>query len=347
MLDGVRQAFLNEAVRGQVDPRRKLRRIAFDLELDGQARLPRLRDEAVQVLEAGLWGKGRRFLGAPQDADEPAHLGERLAAGLLDDLERLTFLFLIGLEAAADGACLDGHHAHAVADDVVQLARDPRALLGNRGDGLGFPLALELIGALICGRGLLELAPECKCCGPDNGEEQHEAEVVTPALDRIVERDNRGRYECNPETCDRLPPIFEDAEEDDRGQHGEERRCGEGDQTTVDERHDGPDHEQRSGCAEAEAAPPEERRGQDHDERNRDPQRNRWRPVRVPADDHLDPGRRSADRDQARKPVTAEQRPVRLDHGADGTRLDFSAHRPRRGSAISSSRMTRNRACGR
>src|SRR4029078_1223133 len=54
VLDGVRQALLDEAVRGQVDPRRKLRGVSFDGELDRKARLARLRDEAVQVLEAGL-----------------------------------------------------------------------------------------------------------------------------------------------------------------------------------------------------------------------------------------------------------------------------------------------------
>ena len=32
----------------------------------------------------------------------------------------------------ADGADLQHHHADRVRDDVVQLARDPRALLGDR-----------------------------------------------------------------------------------------------------------------------------------------------------------------------------------------------------------------------
>ena len=46
----------------------------YDLELDGQARLPSLRDQPVEMLEAGLRREGRRLLGSPQDSDQPSHL---------------------------------------------------------------------------------------------------------------------------------------------------------------------------------------------------------------------------------------------------------------------------------
>ena len=44
--------------------------------------------------------------------------------------------------SAAHAARLQDHHRHAVGDGVVQLARDPRALVGDRGARL--LLALEL-----------------------------------------------------------------------------------------------------------------------------------------------------------------------------------------------------------
>src|SRR4029450_9101370 len=140
------------------------------------------------MLEARLRGQGGRFLGPAQNADEASHLGKGLAARLLDDLEalplrllvglqpaaahapdgashprkgpaarllddleRLTFLLLVGLQPAADHARLHGHDAHAVPDDVVQLAWDPGALLGEGRPRVGLPLALELLGPLLWG----------------------------------------------------------------------------------------------------------------------------------------------------------------------------------------------------
>ena len=87
----------------------------------------------VDVLEARLRRERRRLLGPPQDADEPAHLGERRAPGLLDGEQRLALALLVVAQQPAHGRGLDGHDAHRVADDVVQLARDARALLGDGG----------------------------------------------------------------------------------------------------------------------------------------------------------------------------------------------------------------------
>ena len=131
MLDRVRQALLDEPVGSEVDACRKLHGIAFDPELDRQAGLASLRDEPLDVLEARLRCERRRLLGAAQDADEASHLGQRLASRLFDDHERLPLALLIRPEQAAHAGRLDGHDADAVADDVVQLARDPRALVGD------------------------------------------------------------------------------------------------------------------------------------------------------------------------------------------------------------------------
>ena len=54
-----------------------------------------------------------------------------------------------------DGADLQHHHADGVGDDVVQLARDPRALLGDRDPRRGLALPLGLARALLRRLGLL------------------------------------------------------------------------------------------------------------------------------------------------------------------------------------------------
>ena len=43
-----------------------------------------------------------------------------------------------------DGADLEHHHADGVGDDVVELPRDARALLGHGDPGRGVPLPLGL-----------------------------------------------------------------------------------------------------------------------------------------------------------------------------------------------------------
>ena len=54
-----------------------------------------------------------------------------------------------------DGADLKHHHADGVGDDVVELARDPRALLGDRDARRRLALALGLRGAHLGRLGLL------------------------------------------------------------------------------------------------------------------------------------------------------------------------------------------------
>ena len=54
-----------------------------------------------------------------------------------------------------DGADLEHHHADGVGDDVVELARDPRPLLGHRDARRCLPLPLGLGRALLGRLGLL------------------------------------------------------------------------------------------------------------------------------------------------------------------------------------------------
>src|SRR5262249_37082859 len=87
------------------------------------------------------------FLGPLQHADQSAHLGERLPARLLDDQQRVAFALLVGPEQSPYAGSLDGHDADAMADDVMQLARDPRPLLRDRGTRTVLALALGPGGA--------------------------------------------------------------------------------------------------------------------------------------------------------------------------------------------------------
>ena len=73
---------------------------------------------------------------------------ERGPARLLDGLQRLALALLILTEQSAHGGRLNRHDADGVADDVVQLARDACALLGNGGARLYLSFQLESLGAL-------------------------------------------------------------------------------------------------------------------------------------------------------------------------------------------------------
>ena len=79
---------------------------------------------------------------------QAAQLGQRLAAGGLDRAQRLAHLRRPAVERISRGRGLDRHHAHAVADDVVQLPRHPRLLLGGGPLHVGPMLGLEPARAL-------------------------------------------------------------------------------------------------------------------------------------------------------------------------------------------------------
>ena len=134
----------------------------------------------------GCGSQSRCVLGASQDADEPAHLRERGASGLLDRDQRLALALLVLAEQAAHGGGLDGHHAHRVTDDVVQLARDARALLRDGRARLGLALALEPLCALDRAGRRLELAADREAREPREGERERDPGDFAEALPRIV-----------------------------------------------------------------------------------------------------------------------------------------------------------------
>ena len=92
---------------------------------------------------------------AAHGGQETAHLGERSAAGPLDAPERSRSSGERFRELVPDGSDLEHHDAHGVGDDVVELARDPRALL-RHGNACGrLALALGPRRALLSGLGPL------------------------------------------------------------------------------------------------------------------------------------------------------------------------------------------------
>ena len=88
VLERVGQALLHEAERGQVDTGRQRPGEPLDAQLDVEPRVARAGDERAEAIERGLRGVlGVLAVGA-QDAEQPAHLGQRLAARGLDRPQR-------------------------------------------------------------------------------------------------------------------------------------------------------------------------------------------------------------------------------------------------------------------
>ena len=92
---------------------------------------------------------------AAHRAEQAAHLRQRCASGPLDVLERVAVVRELVGQPVPHGADLEHHHADRVRDDVVQLAGDPRALLGDGEARRRLALALRLRRARLGRLGLL------------------------------------------------------------------------------------------------------------------------------------------------------------------------------------------------
>ena len=123
--------------------------VAGHLELDGQPRRAHALHERPDPLQRGLRSERELLVAAPQDAEQPSQLAERLAAGLLDRGDGGAGALGVGRHGALGGRGLDEHDRDVVGDDIVQLARDPGALAQHgRRLALG-PVALDLAGLLV------------------------------------------------------------------------------------------------------------------------------------------------------------------------------------------------------
>ena len=128
--------------------------------------------------------------------------------GLLDNEQRLQHLVLVGLEQPPHGRCLDGHHADAVPDDVVQLARDPGAFLGDGEPRLLLALQLGLLGEPPRHIRRPEPLAVGEADDPRDREGDQRPDVVAVGLGvRVVVRDHRRDGLKRHEPCDRLAEI--------------------------------------------------------------------------------------------------------------------------------------------
>src|SRR5262249_6899003 len=144
-----------------------------------------------------------------------------LAAGLLDDHKGLALALLIGAEQAANTGGLDGHDADAVADDVVELPRDPRPLLGDRQPRLLLALSLEALGPFLGQVALEELLPEHEPYDPGDPENDRREDEV-PGVVALVVRDDRDRSGQERGAGDGLVAVPEHAEHEGDDEAAEE-----------------------------------------------------------------------------------------------------------------------------
>ena len=191
---------------------------------DGQARSADLVGERVETVESGLRGELEVVAVAAHRAEQAAHLGERAAAGALDAVERLRVLGQLAGQLVADGADLEHHHAHRVRDDVVQLARDPGALLGHGDACRRVALALGRGRALLGCLGLLGALVDGVPAQPADREQQRDEEELTGAVHGLV-LDHDRRAADRDRKPDARVDVVAQAPEQERGGHpGDEDR---------------------------------------------------------------------------------------------------------------------------
>ena len=146
MLDAVGQCFLHHPVgygaHGRVERLHRSGQVDADVEAGG----PRPPGQWLDVAEPRTGGAA--LTAAPKGAHEPAQVAERLTASALDGPQRSIRLLRVGSGDRPCPAGLDHHHAQAVRDHVMQLARHPAPFLARRHPGTAFLLGIDQRGTL-------------------------------------------------------------------------------------------------------------------------------------------------------------------------------------------------------
>jgi hypothetical protein len=200
--------------------------LAVDVDGDVEARRAHGRDQLVEPREPRLRLSRALRLARAHHPEQQPQLSERLAAGRLDRLERFALPGLLVAEAAADAARLQHHDADAVRDDVVQLARDPRALERHRRARRRVAIHLEPLGVgLQSGR--VPGAP-AQCAPERPGAEQEEVDERDVARRRVAvdRRAEREVGERDHDPGDRPAQLVVRAGRGDRDHDREEREGG-------------------------------------------------------------------------------------------------------------------------
>ena len=236
MLDRVRQAFLDEPVGGEVDPAGRMLGLALDLEFDRQPHAPACGRSACR----GARGSAAARAPAPPRAGggrRPSFASPRAPRGRSARRRAAP-------RAPSPGGpkqpprrgCLHGHHADAVPDDVVQLASDPRALLGDREPRPLDALSLGPREALLRPSASSNLRPRPNPIDQKTMKKtEAKAKFPAPPL-RVVVGDDRRHTDPEREAGDRLPSIAEKPEQDEHRKRGQGRDHPVRDEAAVDER---------------------------------------------------------------------------------------------------------------
>ena len=152
--------------------------LALDVERDREARAADLRQQRAEAVEAGLGRELELVAVASHRAKQPAHLGERRATRPLDAASASGLVGELVGQLVAHGADLEHHHAHGVGDDVVELARDPRALLRDGDPRRGLALPLRLRRARLGGLGLLGALAQREAREPGDPEQERDEDEL-------------------------------------------------------------------------------------------------------------------------------------------------------------------------
>ncbi len=205
-----------------------------------------------------------------------------------------------------DGADLEHHHADGVGDDVVELARDPRAFLGH-GDACGrVPFALRDGRAYFRCLSLLGAFAQSEAGNPGDHEiDRDEDELARRMCGNLVD-DERQAADNDDQADTRLPGVAQVPEQERDCEPHHEEALPVRDQLPVDERDPGREHEVGERAAERKAPTGEDREHQDRDRRETEPQR---RLCGVACRDHLEHGCSREGGDQQVEPVLARKIP--------------------------------------
>ena len=194
VLERVGQRLLHDAVGGEVDAGRQLARLAVDVQLDRQPGRAGALDQRAELVQRRLRRERGGLLAGVQHAEQVAHLAQRLAAGALDQRRGLDRALRVAGEDAPRAAGLDDHHRDAVGDDVVHLARDPAALVGDRARGVGLALLVrDLRGLVQLGGQLGARAHDAPGQPHQHAEDGREDDVARSRSRRAGQRDGGDR----------------------------------------------------------------------------------------------------------------------------------------------------------
>jgi hypothetical protein len=151
------------------------------------------------VGEAGRGGERQLLVLRAQHAERAAQLAQRRPPRVLHGREGGTRLGGVAWGRSLGGVGLEDHGAQRARDDVVQLGRDPRPLLGHRGLATGRALPLRA-RRLLAQRTVESRAPAHEAAGEEGEAEEeagHPQHVADPrALHRILEGDRRDHAGC-------------------------------------------------------------------------------------------------------------------------------------------------------